>query len=114
MTNEEAIGRIQEHIRIHSKKEPFTPYLDEAFDMAIEALKGGDAKAKYDRPHGEWIPCNERLPDKDGKYLITWHSPRGKDHICEKAFTNGSWNSSFNITAWMPFPEPYKEVMEKT
>lgn len=39
MTREEAIGRIQEHRRIHSKVEPFTPYLDKAFDMAIEALK---------------------------------------------------------------------------
>lgn len=39
MNPKEAIGRIQEHIRIHSKKEPFTPYLDEAFNMAIEALK---------------------------------------------------------------------------
>lgn len=47
MTREEAIGRIQEHIHIHSKKEPFTPYLDKAFDMAIEALK-------EQRPHGEW------------------------------------------------------------
>lgn len=48
MTRKEAIGRIQEHIHIHSKKEPFTPYLDKAFDMAIEALK-------EQRPHGEWI-----------------------------------------------------------
>ena len=38
MTNKEAIARIQEHILIHSEKEPFTPYLDEAFDMAIRAL----------------------------------------------------------------------------
>ena len=47
MTREEAIGRIQEHIRIHSKKEPFTPYLDEAFRMAMEALK--------EERHGEWV-----------------------------------------------------------
>ena len=39
MSKEEAIWRIQDHRRIHSKKEPFTPKLDEAFDMAIEALK---------------------------------------------------------------------------
>ena len=39
MTREEAIGRIQEHIHIHSKKEPFTPYLDKAFYMAVEALR---------------------------------------------------------------------------
>ena len=48
MTREEAIGRIIEHQAIHSRKEPFTPYLDEAFRMAIEALK-------EERPHGEWI-----------------------------------------------------------
>lgn len=39
MKPEEAIGRILEHQAIHSRKEPFTPYLDEAFRMAIEALK---------------------------------------------------------------------------
>lgn len=39
MSRKEAIGRIQDHIRIHSKKEPFTPYLDKAFYMAIEALE---------------------------------------------------------------------------
>lgn len=74
MTREEAIGRIQEHIHIHSKKEPFTPYLDEAFDMAIEALKTHDDLCdnlawyinernrllKEQRPHGEWRGSTER------------------------------------------------------
>lgn len=58
MTREEAIGRILEHQRIHSIKEPFTPYLDEAFKMAIEALKGQEqlekekAFAEYLRERG--------------------------------------------------------------
>ena len=46
MSKDEAIGRILEHQEIHSRKEPFTPYLNEAFRMAIEALK-------EERPHEE-------------------------------------------------------------
>lgn len=70
MTREEAIGRIQEHRRIHSKKEPFTPYLDKAFDMAIEALK--------DRPHGEWLIS----PDKTRACCpFCHHSWRDADEI---------------------------------
>ena len=42
MSIKEAIWRIQDHRRIHSKKEPFTPKLDQAFDMAIQALERGE------------------------------------------------------------------------
>ena len=81
MKPEEAIGRIQEHIRIHSKKEPFTPYLDEAFDMAIKALKEeticpilSDDEVKQpciksqcgiERTHREWIPITYRPMDEE-------------------------------------------------
>lgn len=69
MTRKEAIGRIQEHIRIHSKKEPFTPYLDKAFDMAIEALK-------EQRPHGEWLShydyCNKHGYMPSGLITFWW------------------------------------------
>ena len=74
MTREEAIFRILDHERIHSKKEPFTPYLDEAFAMAIEALR-------EQRPHGEWIPCSERLPETEKKVLVNLHNTYGKDVI---------------------------------
>lgn len=47
MDKKEAIWRIQDHQRIHSKKEPFTPKLDEAFSMAIEALKN-EQNLKYE------------------------------------------------------------------
>ena len=30
----------------------------------------------------QWIPCSERLPDKEGEYLVTfsdkWHGPRAR------------------------------------
>lgn len=47
MTNEEAIRRILEHKRVHSLNEPRAVLINEALDLAIEALKK--------RPQGEWI-----------------------------------------------------------
>ena len=40
MTREEAIRRIENHIRIHSRQEPFRACLiQEALEMAVDALK---------------------------------------------------------------------------
>lgn len=61
-----------------------------------------------------WVSCNERLPDKAGRYLTT----------CSKW---GTWKVDWNIwvterkpqwlweqgvIAWMPLPEPYKEEID--
>ena len=48
----------------------------EALDMAVESLGS------------KWIPCDERLPDENGRYLAT--------------------GTKANPIAWMPFPEAYK------
>ena len=39
MNEKEAIERIRDHNRIHSKTEPYTPLLNEAMCMAIDALE---------------------------------------------------------------------------
>ena len=80
----------------------------------------------------EWIKCSERLPDKEGLYLIYnsfWYDKRpdvayfshnleevnkqnfcgenrpGFYHIdCEYFKIEG-----FGVTHWMPFPEPPEE-----
>ena len=104
MTIEEAIGRIQDHIRIHSKKEPFTPYLDEAFAMAIEALK--------EKP--QWIPCSERLPKKDGYYLITRECfSDNRLKVGMGAYVINTQCFYPHALAWMPFPAPYEEEGEE-
>ena len=80
MSRKEAIGRIQEHIRIHSKKEPFTPYLDKAFDMAIEALN---------RPHGECRTCMHFVRGGlDGKTYVCEHPDLEQDDYFNYAFIN--------------------------
>ena len=57
--------------------------------------------------NGGWIPCSERLPEKEGKYLVTldkWNIVSFAD------FKNLKYNPHFNapVIAWQPLPEPYK------
>lgn len=69
-----------------------------------------------------WIPVTERLPEKEMLCLVSrnctrpilleqveidfWYIPKGQ--------SLGYWlkSSSWNVTAWMPILEPYKEVNE--
>lgn len=77
-----------------------------------------------------WIPCSERLPEENGRYLCCsdngrmevysfandlhkvdeydFINRRGKagfyDYSSEWGYCEVDW-----VTAWMPLPEPYKE-----
>lgn len=77
----------------------------------------------------KWIPCSERLPEKNGRYLVT----RGLNAIgalwnrvyivnysdlmgikSTKIFWIGNVGKSDferieDVIAWMPLPEPYEE-----
>lgn len=56
----------------------------------------------------QWIPCSERLPKKDGDYLVTTHSGQ----IARYIFIGGSSEEYWRrcAKAWMPLPQPYKEA----
>lgn len=60
----------------------------------------------------QWIPVAERLPE-DGYYLATLD---GELVGQEEPFTgmcgieNGKWDDEGCVIAWMPLPEPYREV----
>ncbi len=73
---------------------------------------------------GEWIPVSERLPEKDGSYLVcmSWHYQK----MDVLTWADG-WNCARNlngkvnrkseipgayILAWMPLPEPYRAESE--
>ena len=64
----------------------------------------------------EWIPCSERLPRKDGTYLVTyeWIGKTGNKYIEIEGidFEHGRWDCHDyeKVTAWMPLPKPWKGV----
>lgn len=68
----------------------------------------------------KWIPCAERLPEKDGFYLATIDGEiAGEDRPFSglAEFENGKWVDDEEdyqcIIAWQPLLKPYEEYMEK-
>ena len=61
----------------------------------------------------QWTLCSERMPEEDGKYIISGRWGSGKEAVgeCDYSKADGyfatSWN--FDPIAWMPFPNLYKE-----
>lgn len=73
---------------------------------------------------GEWIPCSERLPEEPNlgtdigveyvvkEYLVTIADVEESTTL--SYLGDGDWYSSesdtyFNVIAWQPLPEPYRE-----
>lgn len=55
----------------------------------------------------KWIPCSERLPEKDDLYLICFDDGEyDLVYFCKGAF------SYSGVIAWMPLPEPYTAESE--
>ena len=65
-------------------------------------------------PHGEWIPCSERLPDKDGVYLVTDEEGYVYEYDYSDFSThNEKWTyCGKEIIAWRLLPDPYKKEGE--
>lgn len=62
-----------------------------------------------DRPQGEWIPCEERLPEADGLYLATFTLIGIPKFSNVESFKNGKWEyHNGYIIAWQPLPKPWK------
>jgi hypothetical protein len=73
-------------------------------DDAVEAINSVPSA----EPH--WIPCSDRLPEKDGYYLTT---------TCYRQVYCDFWNEDHfdrteAVIAWMPLPKPYEVEDEKT
>lgn len=93
-----------------------------AKEIADHLVENGVTFAK-DNNVGHWIPVTERLPDKDGTYLVrtttgavtTARFYVGKTypptHYRPTEYHSPTkWQSNRNVTHWMPLPEPPKEV----
>lgn len=60
------------------------------------------------RAHVRWIPVSERLPEKNGAYLITGR----QGAVNKQRYHDGHWYGNWSVLAWMPLPEPYKAESE--
>lgn len=67
-----------------------------------------------------WIPDSERLPEESGNYLVTYRygdkvetqeAVYVEDEECKWYDTTGI-EITLVVIAWMPLPEPYREVEE--
>lgn len=72
--------------------------------------KHGNEARYYREP--QWIPCSERLPEKDGRYMVA-NTQIGAYAVDFDCFLNGGeWLYDLGVVAWMPLPEPYKGEQE--
>lgn len=87
--------------------------IQEAYD---NGYLRGYAKGKADRP--TWIPCSEKLPSKQGQYLVAFPLCNGEPWVYVLSFCKGKFYETDDewgdveyddVTAWMPLPEPYGE-----
>lgn len=72
---------------------------------------------------GRWIPVSERFPDEVGAYIVTVRDRKIPEIIGTKIdrwcldgdkyrwikYENPYVDNEYEIVAWMPLPEPYKE-----
>lgn len=74
--------------------------------------KHGNKARYYREPH--WIPCSERLPEEEGRYLVT--NNRIGAWIVDFDFYdsfNKKWYYNQNVVAWLPTIAPYEERKEQ-
>ena len=106
---EKLIGRFRDCTTIEDYGELFVS-LDEVENIIYELAK--EYINTSTNISSGWIPCSERLPDKEGTYLVTlkkWET------ITFARFTDIKTNPHFNapVIAWMPLPEPYTEEQKE-
>ena len=108
ISRQAAIETIEERLRQGDEVYPLTE-TDKITNHAFEIA----ASCVYNLPSAQqWIPCSERLPEKDGRYLTT-NSMIGKWVVDWNIWYNEpkpSWVYNHGVIAWMPLPEPYEEI----
>ena len=83
--------------------------------ITLDACKGAIKALEQTR----WIPCAERLPEKDGYYLVTtkWKSRYLGDVYIDTTMARyrekpKEWTYN-HVIAWMPLLHPYKAESEE-
>lgn len=78
--------------------------------MRAKYLKLEATRLKYS------APSSERLPNKNGEYLVTYRDDIVENYVIVRNFYNGKFepmpysekHTGRKALAWQPLPEPYK------
>ena len=92
MTNEEAIKDLKTNVRKKFSQMPVS------LDMAIKALQN----------EPRWVPCSERLPKENSRYLVTvnW---RDEVYVDIDDYYCYGWDDyKDEVLAWCELPEPWR------
>ena len=105
VTGNSSVRELYEHVQEHGLSDMWSGGVNAAIDIIIAVPSV--------QPEQQWIPCSERLPDKEGTYLVT-DDAGGVIYIHDDGFfycddEKPTWLLSQNAKAWMPLPEPYRE-----
>lgn len=59
----------------------------------------------------KWIPVSERVPDVGKSVLVTVVIPDGQRECYVSEWIYNKWSGvcGFEVSAWMPLPEPYRK-----
>lgn len=102
-------------------------------EMPVIGLELGEAKpmdeeliraAEANEAASGWIPVAERMPERNKSVLLCMKSRSSRTGMCIQtgSYDDGFWfvqgaagyeslaTFEFHVLAWMPLPEPYREV----
>lgn len=77
-------------------------------DIVVSLMMEIDEAPTIEQP--TWIPCSERLPEKDGFYLTTITDGE-QIAVCKLPFVESEWKGNWfddKVLAWMSLPSPWK------
>jgi hypothetical protein len=105
--------RLQEKYKEYSKiRVDYAEGLRDGYIGAMTIVS--EVEAEYGN---RWIPCSERLPEKDGRYITTNMYEGEKEEVFDLWYEDGNWfidagedETIRTVIAWMPLPEPYKPI----
>ena len=106
-------GRRMSLIDREQTYEVLTEYFHQRTEIQHIAMREALSRV----PSVGWIPCKERLPKKDGLYLVTEivkrsrvaeEGPRTVFASFNGKYAGAEWGTFFEVIAWMPLPAPYK------
>ena len=123
ISRQAAIDALGEEPEVWTGNDEYAQGLNNQWHYDVTALKAVPSAP-------QWIPCSERLPCEDGRYLVSYWLMKDmpwisvmyygkptfpeKDHPCFYVSDGEYGDVEYNdIVAWMPLPEPFRKDEEK-